>query len=277
MKNKACILSDDEKARFQNEVYGYYRAHGRDMPWRHTTDPYRILVSEIMLQQTQVERVVDKYSQFLAVFPDFDRLARADLRDVLAVWKGLGYNRRALALKSLAVAVVEKFGGRLPQDKILLTTLPGVGAATAGAILAYAFNIPTVFIETNIRRVFIHWFFADREGVRDADVAPLVEATLDWDNPREWYWALMDYGSMLGRTTENPNRRSAHYQRQPPFRGSDRQIRGAILGALIGESRLSADELSVQLSSDVERMGRVLEGLVKEGLVRETDGYYSVG
>ena len=179
---------------FRDLILAHYRAHGRDLPWRQTTDPYRILVSEIMLQQTQVERVAVKYREFLERFPDFESLAHAPKSEVLLAWQGLGYNRRAIALQGAAQRVIEEYGGRLPADVETLATFPGIGKATAAAICAYAFNMPVVYIETNIRRIFIHFFFQDREGVRDDEILPLVERALDRENPREWYSALMEYG-----------------------------------------------------------------------------------
>ncbi|MDD2473486.1 MAG: A/G-specific adenine glycosylase, partial [Methanoculleus sp.] len=160
---------------FQDLILSHYRAHGRDLPWRQTTDPYRILVSEIMLQQTQVERVAVKYPEFIEQFPNFESLARAPKSEVLRVWQGMGYNRRAIALQKAAERVVEENGGRLPADVEALAALPGIGKATASAIVAYAFNMPVVYIETNIRRIFIHFFFQGREGVRDDAILPLVE------------------------------------------------------------------------------------------------------
>ncbi|HOF96277.1 MAG TPA: A/G-specific adenine glycosylase, partial [Methanoculleus sp.] len=220
---------------FRALVLAHYRAHGRDLPWRQTTDPYRILVSEIMLQQTQVERVAVKYPEFIDRFPDFASLARAPQSDILLAWQGMGYNRRALALKRTAERVVDDYGGRLPADVETLATFPGIGRATAAAICAYAFNMPVAYIETNIRRVFIHFFFQDREDVRDDEILVLVEQTLDRENPREWYGALMDYGSILKKRTANPNRRSASYSRQSRFEGSDRQIRGRLLALVLAE------------------------------------------
>ena len=161
--------------KFQKIVYDYYRIHGRDLPWRKTRNPYRILVSEIMLQQTQVERVIEKYKQFLAAFPNFSALADAPVRTVLTVWQGLGYNRRALALRSLAKTVMAEYTGRLPSDPETLITLPGIGKYTAGAVAAFAFNKPVVFMDTNVRRVFIHDFFHGKEYIRDDDIYPLVE------------------------------------------------------------------------------------------------------
>jgi len=270
------ILTTKEIKTFQRQIYRYYKLHRRDFPWRCTTNPYNILVSEIMLQQTQVERVHDKYLEFIKTFPDFDALASASQKDVLVMWQGLGYNRRALALKQLAEDIVSQYEGRLPNDVQTLSSLSGIGQTTAGAILAFAFNIPSVFIETNIRRVFIHEFFGEEEGVKDAKILPLVEATIDRKNPREWYWALMDYGSMLKREVENPNRRSAHYTRQPSFEGSDRRIRGLVIKALLKDNALSAETLSEATSVSNDHMMRILAGLMDEGFICQENGLYRI-
>jgi A/G-specific adenine glycosylase len=242
------------------------------MPWRETSDPYRILVSEVMLQQTQVPRVKQKYEQFIASFPDFPALAKAPLESVLKVWQGMGYNRRAIALKKTAERVVDEYGGILPADPAVLATFPGIGKATAFSIAAFAFNAPVAFIETNIRRVFIHCFFRDREGVRDREIEPLVAAALDRENPREWYWALMDYGTHLKSTTENPNLRSAHHTRQPPFNGSRRQLRGKILRALLDHPGMMEKELGAATSAGPDLLSEVVEELRIEGFIsREHD------
>ncbi len=254
-------------AELRKTVREYYEQNGRVLPWRETDDPYRILVSEIMLQQTQVERVALKYGRFLDRFPDFAVLAGADLRDLLAVWQGLGYNRRALALQRTAQLILEKFQGTLPDSAETLVTLPGIGPATAGALLAFVFEQPAVFIETNIRRVFIHWFFPDRDEVKDSEILPLVEETLDRDRVRTWYYALMDYGAMLKGKEPNPNRRSAHYQRQSTFEGSNRQIRGLILRALIDRPHMTPVELVVSVDKSPERVGKVVRDLVREGFL----------
>ncbi|HOB60396.1 MAG TPA: A/G-specific adenine glycosylase [Deltaproteobacteria bacterium] len=244
------------------------------MPWRETRDPYRILVSEFMLQQTQVERVLGKYPLFIASFPDFQTISCASLKDVLLHWQGLGYNRRAVNLWKTAQAVVEGFHGDLPETREELIRMPGIGRATAGAILAFAFNRPVVFIETNIRRAFIHHFFQDRKDVRDSEILPLVEATLDYENPRQWYYALMDYGSMLGRLSSNPNRRSAHYTRQAPFHGSDRQVRGRIIRVLLEKGTITRKSIISQLNIEADRMRRILSGLECDGLiVREGNSF----
>ena len=239
------------------------------MVWRKTTDPYRIVVSEVMLQQTQVDRVTPKYKEFIKQFPNFSALARASLTDVLGAWQGLGYNRRALFLKKLAEIVVEKYKGKLPNDPEVLHALPGIGKATAGSIAVFAFNHPSVFIETNIRRVFIHFFFGDAKKVSDKDISALVENAVDQKNPREWYFALMDYGTMLTtKEKENPNRKSAHYIKQKKFIGSDRQVRGKIVALLVKQKSLTARVASRKISEPLERVEKIFGRLEKEGFVR---------
>jgi A/G-specific adenine glycosylase len=242
------------------------------MPWRETHDPYRIFVSEIMLQQTQVPRVMQKYPEFLTRFPDFHALAAAELREVLLAWQGLGYNRRAKFLHGAARRIVGEHGGELPREPELLATLPGVGPNTAGSLAAFAYNLPVVFIETNIRRVFIHFFFREADGVHDRDILPLVEATLDHEDPRTWYYALMDYGSMLAKWFPNPNRRSAHYTRQGAFENSDRQLRGRLLRALGERETLAVEELPAVLGFSDERVESVLAALEREGFVAREEG-----
>ena len=259
---------DDAILSFQQEVLAFYHEHGRhDMVWRHTTDPYRIVVSELMLQQTQVERVAIKFPLFIAAFPTFAALAAAPLHEILAVWQGMGYNRRALFLKKIAESVVKDYNGVLPRDVETLATLPGIGTATASSIAAFAFNAPVVFIETNIRRVYIHVFFSTRETVTDKEIIPLVERTLYRENPRVWYWALMDLGALLKKSVTNPNRRSAHYTRQAPFEGSDRRIRGQIIKTLVTEPGMEEDELPGHIGEDAGRVKRIVAALEEEGFV----------
>jgi A/G-specific adenine glycosylase len=252
-------------------VLDQYRNHGRDLAWRRTTDPYRILVSEIMLQQTQVERVAVKYPQFIAAFPDFPTLAIAPLAEVLAVWQGMGYNRRAVSLQKCARRVVEEHGGILPQDPEILATFPGIGRATAASICAFAFNMPVVFIETNIRRVFIHYYFCDQEQVDDAEILPLARQALAGQDPRTWYNALMDLGTVLKKTVQNPNRRSRQYTKQPAFEGSDRKIRGGILRLLLECPGQHIDELIRNTGEERERVLRIIGSLEKEGFVTSGD------
>ena len=261
---------------FQNVIYDHYRLHGRKMPWRETTEPYCILVSEIMLQQTQVARVVEKYRAFITAFPDISALDRASFQEVLSVWQGLGYNRRALALKSIARQVMEDFSGVLPCSLADLMLLKGIGRSTAGAIMAFAFNDPVVFIETNIRTVFIHHFFADDKVVGDSQILPLIVATLDHENPRVWYWGLMDYGAMLKRNGIDLNMKSAHYQKQISFHGSSRQMRGRILKALVSAPGLTQTEMACETGFPLHRIGEGVERLEAEGFIVCEAGRYRI-
>ncbi len=255
---------------FRRTIRRYYALHGRNLPWRHTHDPYKILVSEVMPQQTQVSRVIGYYETFLRKFPTIKALARAPLADVLRAWQGLGYNRRALMLKRAAEHTVRVYGGRLPQDARLLDDLPGIGINTAGAIVAFAFNTPSVFIETNIRRVFIHFFFPNKRKVHDRDILNLVEKTLDRKNPRAWYYALMDYGAYLGREMkENPNRRSRSYAHQSRFEGSDRQVRARIIRLVLEKKSMTLCDLTTRLAEQPARVRRIVTALEKETFIKK--------
>jgi A/G-specific adenine glycosylase len=262
--------------RFRKIIYDYYESCGRRLPWKETTNPYAILVSEVMLQQTQTQRVTEKYLPFLTRFPNFSSLSRASLQTVLEEWLGLGYNRRAMALKKIAEEVAHRFAGILPDSIEELQTLPGIGKYTAAAIAVFAFNQPVLLLETNIRTVFIHFFFHCRQDIEDREIIPLVERTLDASNPRRWYNALMDYGAMLKRTHPNPGRKSLHYQKQSPFAGSDRRIRGMILRTLTEEGPQTASTLIRRVNEDAERVRKILDALVKEGLIRKVGRRFSI-
>jgi A/G-specific adenine glycosylase len=244
------------------------------MPWRTRRSPYRVFVSEIMLQQTGIARVQTKYADFLRRFPSFKALAAASVEEVLAAWKGLGYNRRALALRQSAIIVSYAHGGRLPRTVEALTELPGVGQATAAAVLVYSYDMPLAFIETNVRRVYLHFFFPDEQGVSDARIMPLVEKTLDTERPREWFYALMDYGTMLAKAMPNPNRRSAHYKRQSAFEGSVRQMRGKVLEAMLSLKAATQSGIAAEIGSDDDRLPEALQQLVTEGFLSLRDGTY---
>jgi A/G-specific adenine glycosylase len=267
----------DSFVRFKKTILSYYQREGRDLAWRRTTDPYHILVSEIMLQQTQVARVTVKYPEFIDAFPTFAVLAAAPFHEVLAKWQGLGYNRRARAIHQCAREVMTAFDGELPHDVELLATLPGIGHATACSIAAFAFNMTVAFIETNIRRVFIHFFFSDRISVTDREILPLVKQSLDTANPRRWYWALMDYGSALKNTVPNPNKRSAHYTRQSKFVGSDRQIRGMILRSLVTNPQQDEQKLVRSISVSEDRAHKVIDRLAKEGFISRNGTTLMIG
>jgi len=259
---------------FQKIIWTHYRNHKRDFPWRRTRDPYKILVSEVMLQQTQAPRVVPKYKSFLKKFPTTHVLAEAKLSDVLSEWQGLGYNRRGLYLKQCAEKIESDFGGKFPKDFKVLCSLPGVGPATAGDIFAFAWNKPVVVIETNIRSVFIHFFFDDKEKVSDKEIIPLIEKTLDQKNPREWYWALFDYGAYL-KETHNPSRKSAHHAKQSKFVGSHRQKRSHILKLILEKPRTEKD-LKTLVDYVYPTLSKILTDLQKEGLIQKNKNKFFV-
>lgn len=258
-------------------VWGYYQKHGRhNLPWRKTRDPYKILVSELMLQQTQVQRVLPKYSQFLKLFPTIKTLAAAPLSEVLKAWQGLGYNRRAKFLHQLAQEVMQNHQGKLPRAEVELVELPGIGKATAAALAAFAFNKPTTYLETNVRSVFIHYFFNDRQGVSDAELVPLIVDAAEGQDPRTWNWALLDYGVYVKKTYGNPNKKSKHYTKQSKFEGSDRQVRGAILW-LLGDGGVKELELALKLDLAAERVRKIVAGLLKENLISKRRGCLYLG
>lgn len=237
----------------------------RDMPWRSDTRPYYVLVSELMLQQTQVGRVIPKFEGFIATFPDVMTLASADLSDVLTQWQGLGYNRRAKFLHEAAKKIVTDFSGDFPESDSALMSLPGVGTNTAGAIAAYAFNRPSIFVETNVRTVYIHHFFSDDFDVDDKRIVNELTATLDREHPREFYWALMDYGSWLKANGVRNIAQSKHYKKQSVLQGSVRQARGQIVRRLTS-GPVDERELQDILAAD-ERFPAALGGLIKDGLI----------
>ncbi len=254
---------------FVKKIRAFYATHGRNhLPWRATQNPYHILVSEIMLQQTQVDRVIPKYHAFLRTFPTVEKLAHAQFVEVLRLWSGLGYNRRARFLHRAAQEVVKNHNGIFPRHYAELIQLPGVGPYTAGAVCVFAYNQPIVLLETNIRTVYLHEFFSADSNVRDNDIRPYIEATLDREHPREWYAALMDYGSFLKKQIPNPSRKSAHHVRQKPFAGSIRQKRGKILRALLSGAD-TVKSIAAESSLGERDVVLALDALCKDGLVQK--------
>lgn len=267
----------------------------RDLPWRNTRDPYGIWISEVMLQQTQVPRVLTRWGAWLDRFPSVQALAQAPVADVLEEWQGMGYNRRALALKGAAEAIVAEYDGEIPQDARRLCALPGIGPATAQGIRSFAFDLPGVYLETNVRTVFLHHFFPDVPGVPDRELVPLVQAACpacedaagdlfaiaqdENDTPRSWYYALLDYGAHLKKTVPNPSRRSSSYTRQSAFEGSRRQKRAHIVRMLLDASKcgelLGIDEIAAGVNDMELKAGRphvecelvtsILDDLEREG------------
>ncbi|MBS5449940.1 MAG: adenine glycosylase [Coriobacteriia bacterium] len=265
----------------------------RDLPWRHTHDAYEIWISEVMLQQTQVARVQTRWEEWLDRFPTVDALAVASDADVLAAWQGMGYNRRALALHEAARRVSEDHGGAFPREREALLALPGVGPSTAAGIRAFAFDEPDVYLETNVRAVFIHELFPTAQAVADASLVPLVRQACSATDVRGWYYALLDYGAWLKRSIPNPTRRATAYTRQSRFEGSHRQKRAFVLRALLdarqtgAQGGMAAPELADALSAAELKAGRaavdekdveaILAELAREGFCRVSGGLWHAG
>lgn len=260
-------MDPQELYSFQTFIWQFYANYGRSFAWRNVHNPYYVMVSEIMLQQTQTHRVIHKFEEFIAAFPDIHSLAQAELRDVLGVWQGLGYNRRGKALWENAQRLVKEYNGLLPDDPATLVTFSHIGPNTAASIVAFAFNKPVVFIETNIRTVYLHTFFKDKQNIHDKELMPLIEQTVCRSNPREWYYALMDYGVHLKKMLPNPNRRSLHYAMQSKFEGSNRQIRGRIIKKLTELGQVHVADLFDYLQIDDDRYKKVLDGLMKDKMI----------
>jgi A/G-specific adenine glycosylase len=267
------------------EVETYYKKEGRShLPWRKTKDPYKILVSEVMLQQTQVDRVLPFYKNFLKAFPTVQALAKAPLSKVLKAWQGLGYNRRGKFLQLTAQAIVKTHAGRFPKTVSALQDLPGIGPYTAGAIATFAYNQPEIFIETNIRTVFLYFCFNPKisrtvldTDISDRDILPLVGEALQKTKlePREFYAALMDYGSYLKKQGIKLNKQSKHYVKQSKFEGSARQLRGAILRELLKKSQ-TLSQLTKNLSRSAKEVSVELKRLQAEGFVGRRRETYAI-
>lgn len=261
--------------KLRKEIWNYYRAHKRDLPWRRTHDPYKIMVSEIMLQQTQVARVIPKYKAFLKKFPNVALLAKAKPKDVLLLWQGLGYNRRALNLHKVAQILVKKHKGKVPLSADELRKLPGIGHYTAGAIRAFAYNEPGILLETNIRTVLLS-LFPKQTQVSDTELEKLLLKMGDSKKPREWYWALMDYGAYL-KSKGAHNKQSISYRMQSKFKGSPREIRGYTIRLLT-----QMDMTQAKLINELKKVNPkinplpLLQGLLKEGFIEKNGIYYQI-
>lgn len=272
-------LSRDE---FVARVWEQGREHYRDLPWRNIDDAYGVLVSEVMLQQTQVVRVINYWERFVGMFPTVDALAAGATSEVLELWQGLGYNRRALALKRAAEECSRLYAGKLPQGYDELVALPGIGSATAAGVRAFAYQLPGVYLETNVRTVFLHELFADREGVTDKELIPLIEDVCPVHEVRAWYYALLDYGAALKAEGKNASRRSAHYARQSTFEGSRRQKRAWIVRrVLAAEEGIEQPRVLAELNEaeakakrdivDEELFASIVDDLLAEGFFKRED------
>lgn len=284
------MLSEEER-QFIAKIWDEGKRLYRDLPWRGIDDPYAVLVSEVMLQQTQVARVLKYWERFLKLFPTLDALASAETSLVLEAWQGLGYNRRALALKRCAELCASTYQGVLPYSYEELLALPGIGKATAGGVLAFAYQKPVLYLETNVRTVFLHEFFSGEEAVDDRRIEPLVERTCSKENPRGWYYALLDYGAYLKSILPNPSRRSRHHVQQSKFEGSRRQKRAEIVRLVLAQREVTFSEVVGVLGEfetsqgrkepDVRLVRSILDDLVREGFFSQTgsgdEAVYSAG
>jgi A/G-specific adenine glycosylase len=277
IKKKFNHTTSEDIVAFRKLVYSWYKQNNRShLPWRTDYNPYDIFISEVMLQQTQVDRVIDKFIEFCKLFPDFKTLAESELPQLLAAWQGLGYNRRALSLRNAARTILEQYDGTLPDQPDQLEKLPGIGPATAASITAFAFNKPVLFLETNIRTVIIHHFCESDQPVSDSTLLEIASAVIDKRDPRRWYSALMDYGTMLKKTVGNLSRQSATYKKQSAFKGSRRELRGKVLKQLLETPKLSSTQLSEYLSESSEKLLPVLEQLTRENIVKYSNGKYLI-
>lgn len=271
--------------KFQRDILTWYRKNNRDyLPWRMTkqrrVSPYEIFVSEIMLQQTQVARVLEKYPQFLKAFPTINRLAKVPLEKVLRVWQGMGYNRRARYLKKAAEIIVRDYKGIIPSDPAVLRRLPGFGSYTAGAIACFVYNKPVTFLDTNIRKVLLHKFrhgvsyVAVDDVVDDKELLRIAEKMLYRKNPRKWHYALMDYGAVMLAKEKGLLERVKNYHKQSRFEGSTRYWRSQIVKYLLQYGQASGEELQALVSGDIQPL---LSSLTRDGLVEATSpGLYHI-
>lgn len=258
----------------QHHILQWYKKNKRDnLPWRFTetriVGAYEILVSEIMLQQTQVSRVLDKFPKFIRAFPTVQHLAHTSLKNVLKEWQGMGYNRRGLYLKQCAEESIKRFNGVIPSDPLLLKTLPGIGPYTAGAVLSFAFNKPIVFFDTNIRKFFIHYFFShqnNKEKISDTEILPIAQRLFYTKNPRLWNYAIMDYGAIMLSRTPKLLSRVKSYHKQSPFLGSTRFFRSQIVQYLLKHNHATHAELQSMCPYDITPL---IENLSKQQLIEQ--------
>ncbi len=268
-------LSRQKVRAFETHIFAWWSENRRDLPWRHTRDPYKILVSEVMLQQTQVIRVIPKYTEFIEAFPDIRVLAKASPARVLKIWKGMGYNRRALYLRKTAEVVVASYHDKFPKDEVLLTKLPGVGTYTARALMVFAYGMNVAMVDTNIRQIITHFFFSGRTQ-KEKTIQTVADQLVPKGKSWEWHQALMDYGA-LAMTKQKKTMRLV--KKQKPFKDSDRYYRGRIVDLLrlgrLNEKKLITDFMN-QYSKERVFFAGIVEGLIRDGLVERRNGYVSL-
>jgi len=248
---------------FRQKIFDFYQLNGRSFPWRKTTDRYAVMISEIMLQQTQADRVVPRFEEWLQHFPDITHLSSAPLREVLSLWSGLGYNSRAVRLHRCAAIIRDSFSGIVPSRPEILKTLPGIGEYTSRSIPVFADNLDTAAVDTNIRRIIIHEFTLP-EDIAPAQLQKQAEALVPTGRSREWHNALMDYGS-LELTSRKTGIRPL--TKQSKFQGSKRWYRGKLIKELIKSDEMFLEEISEKYASCPWDLEEIISDLITEGLV----------
>jgi A/G-specific adenine glycosylase len=262
-------ISSEHIMRFQKKVFLFYKKNKRDLPWRKTTDPYKILLSELMLQQTQVKRVVVYYEKWIARWPTIHTFASAALPEVLQMWMGLGYNTRAISLHKTAKKIVALFDGDVLRAMQQYKELPGIGKYTSHAVRIFSTNADLVTVDTNIRRIFISEFDLP-ENISEHELWLLAEKCRPVGKSREWHNALMDYGALY-LTAHKTGIRPTTQQTQ--FEGSNRQIRAQILRHVL-EKPMTGKELTQTLKIDQGRLGPILEKMINQHILMKKNNTY---
>lgn len=272
MNKDVFTVTQAQKMDFLERLWAEYNSASRHMlPWRAEPymSPYAILVSEFMLQQTQVQRVVPKFLAFMDAFPDLDSLRRAKQSDVISSWSGLGYYRRAKFLYAAAQSLPD--GSKEVWSRGQLEACAGIGPNTAGAIRVYAYDTPELFIETNVRTVLLRHFFAESDSVSDKELQQILSQLLDYEHPRAFYWAIMDYGSALKRRGDRIARVSSHYKKQAPYEGSSRQLRASIIRQL-ADAKKPVSTRTVARRLNDKRAASIIDQLLKENMIEQSSG-----
>lgn len=265
------LISKKDIEKFQQTVFHFYQEHKRNLPWRKTADPYNILVSEFMLQQTQVSRVIKYYNKWIKKWPTIQKLAAEKYKNVLRAWVGLGYNRRAMYLHNTANIIVDEFNGDVLSAVKHYERLPGIGLYTSKAIRIFADNEDIATVDTNIRRIFINEFNLD-ESISEKALFKIAQQSLPKGKSREWHNALMDYGALYLTSRKTGIKPKTT---QSSFQGSDRQIRGQIIRKLLQENQ-SKYQLEQQLNIDSSRITPILDKMLKEKTISKTKNQYHV-
>lgn len=276
---------------FQKIILDWHKKNRRDMSWKNTKDPYKILVSEVMLQQTQVARVLPKYKEFLKEFPTLQVLAKASDKKLLRVWQGLGYWRRALGLKNTAKAILKEYKGKFPKDPKVLETLPGIGPYTARALACFAFDHSEAFLDTNIRRVYLHFFFPKKKNISDKQILKIAQKAIPSisshnsrlrypiTTSRKWHYALFDYGATVLKD-KKVNKQSRHYTKQSKFAGSFRSFRTKVIHFLLEQPQQTATKTKIRqllkTAKNPYAPEKILASLEKDSLIKRKRNSYSL-